>query len=93
MDFKHRVKKRIFDRTQKKYRDIIINAKFRLGSGIFDKNGVEIFEGDTVKIESIMLNVTDKVIYVDGEFILCGMTFRQLIDEGVELEIVGHTED
>lgn len=38
-----------------------------LGSGIFDKNGVEIFEGDTVKVIDDKGNgYTTKIIFKDG---------------------------
>lgn len=48
--FKHQLKKRVFDKAQKSYRDIIVHTNARFGSGILDCHDHQIFEGDTVKV-------------------------------------------
>ena len=63
--FKHRLKKRVFDKNQKCYRDIIVHTNARFGSDVRDKHDKEIFEGDKVKVfgEEIF-----PVTFEDGKF-------------------------
>lgn len=55
-----------------------------LGSGVFDKNGREIFEGDIVKIGNRVCDVEVTFRFSDGED----------VDEvsASDIEIVGHVE-
>lgn len=63
-----------------------------LGSGIFDKNGKEIFEGDVVKKECT--GKTHSVYFVDGGFMIHDWTGYHLLTNFPEpLEVVGHVED
>lgn len=60
-----------------------------LGSGVFDKNGVEIFEGDRVKAPDRTIWIVEfrkGALLIDGE---------PIAEYGNTLEIIGHvaTED
>lgn len=60
-----------------------------LGSGIFDKNGKEIFEGDIVEIENFCFTYT--VLFINGVFVLGQELLKDYLSK--ELEVVGHAED
>ena len=51
MTYKHIFKKHVFDKVQKRYRDIFIHSNAKLGSDFNDKHGQEIFEGDFVRYD------------------------------------------
>lgn len=57
-----------------------------LGSDVYDKNGVEICEGDIVKY----FDYTGKVTFEHGSFHFCGCL---LANYDHNLEVVGHAED
>ena len=61
-----------------------------LGSGLTDKNGIEIFEGDRVKIGG---NDVLPVIFDDAAFWLDDNEFFLYHFEPSEIEIVGHVKE
>lgn len=90
--FKHRLKKRVFDKNQKCYRDIIVHTNARFGSDVLDNNGVEIFEGDKVKALTPSGDREIGVVYFDtGTFMWRGSTGLETeLDSGgiYELEVI-----
>lgn len=64
-----------------------------LGSGVLDKNGREIFEGDIVRFDNRALDksVVDKIYFTHGAFWLGKGTLAEY--DGINLEVVGHAED
>ena len=67
----------------------VIKVEGELGSGILDKNGREIFEGDIVEIENFCFTYT--VLFKNGVFTLGRELLKDYLSK--ELEVVGHTED
>ena len=70
---------------------------FELGSGIYDKNGNEIFEGDKVKALTPDGNYeVGEVIFDEGTFMWeASSGWVTDLDSGgiYELEVVGHVDD
>ena len=63
-----------------------------LGSGVFDKNGVEIFEGDIVEKEDT--GKRHHVYFVNGGFMIHDWEgYHLLTNFPYPLEVVGHAED
>ena len=60
-----------------------------LGSGVFDKNGKEIFEGDLVRKDG---DDTPAAVTWEGCELCWKWTTLSDFDEG-ELEVVGHVDD
>ena len=58
-----------------------------LGSGITDRNGKEIFEGDIVKIH----DAEERTTFEDGSFFINDRPIWRL--KSSDLEIVGHVDD
>lgn len=81
MPYKHRFKKRVFDKVQKRYRDILMYSNAKLGSDVYDKHGQEIFEGDFVKNS----NYIGEVTFRNGSFYFGD---RILANYDYDLEIV-----
>ena len=58
-----------------------------LGSGVYDRNGHEIFEGDIVKIR----DAEERTTFEDGSFFINDRPIWRL--KSSDLEIVGHVDD
>lgn len=89
---KHSIRERITDPIRGKVVKIsTINAE--LGSGILDKNGKEIFEGDRVKVDGLSYEDAegDTVMFFCGSFRILSRPLGQFQCD--ELEIVGHVDD
>ena len=59
----------------------------QLGSGVLDKHGREIFEGDIVKIH----DAEERTTFEDGSFFINDRPIWRL--KSSELEIIGHDDD
>ena len=81
--YKHRLRKKIFEKGQ--WRTKIVHTDGELGSGRFDKNGREIFEGDKVKVDG-----------EGGHHVVDSSDFwiKELDEYCTDsIEVVGHAED
>lgn len=90
----HRIKNFIFYGDDSKLPRVSCPAvKGFLGSGVLDKNGVEIFEGDIVHHYELGTQLEAVVTFHDGAFLLkrklSGIE-SQLFEYVGEIEVVGH---
>ena len=83
MTYKHRLRKRVFDKDTGLYRYVIVHTNADFGSDVLDKNGQEIFEGDIV----LYHGVAYPVIFISGTFRIATMSLADLAT--TELEVVG----
>lgn len=90
---KHSIREHIIDPVRGKIVKVsTVNAE--LGSGITDKNGREIFEGDTIQTSKGFFEI---MIMVGGEFCAVqrspniAVALREIPTD--ELEVVGHVDD
>ena len=58
-----------------------------LGSGVYDRNGREIFEGDIVKIR----DAEERTTFEDGSFFINDRPIWRL--KSSDLEVIGHVDD
>ena len=86
---KHSIRQRVLDPITGMMVTKIEQVTGELGSGILDKNGKEIFEGDLVKtcFNRAAVEFKNGAFYVGGEDL-----FVYARDD-VELEVVGHVDD
>ena len=91
---KHSIRQRVLDPVTGLKVTKIEQVNGELGSGIVDKNGREIFEGDRVKVTNERGERTGLVTYRDGHFGVEGASIYARL-EGVYggLEVIGHVDD
>lgn len=93
---KHNIRQRQLDPNTGLIVTKIVKVEGELGSGILDKNGREIFEGDVIliRLEGNDTVATDEVKFIKGEFWFDGydLTLEQAAYD-CELEVVGHVDD
>ncbi|MBR3747141.1 MAG: hypothetical protein IKN27_09305 [Selenomonadaceae bacterium] len=84
---KHSIRIRVFDPISGLMRTKIEQVNGELGSGVYDRNGREIFEGDIVKIR----DAEERTTFEDGSFFINDIPIWRL--RPCVLEVVGHVED
>lgn len=90
---KHSIRQRVLDPVTGLMVTKIETVNGELGSGIVDKNGREIFEGDLVKtVGESAFPATLPVSFMWGTFAV-GEDIALGEYEGTDIEVVGHVED
>lgn len=70
----------------------IVKIDGELGSGLFDKNGREIFEGDKVDVYiADNKTCTDTIVFRDGGFFALHVLVTDI--DARDIEVVGHADD
>ncbi len=86
---KHSIRRKVLDPVTGLMVTKVESFNGELGTGIFDKNGKEIFEGDIVKLPT---GKTTAIIFDEGSFWQEDPSFI-LAPKAADLEIVGHVGD
>ena len=91
---KHNIRQRIYKTVDGKgyFAPLVRQEECELGSKVFDKNGIEIFEGDLVKEVGTIDEAISVVKFERGVFTIGYSICLDAFSDG-ELEIVGHAED
>lgn len=71
------------------------NSEVQLGSGMFDKNNKEIFEGDYLQCDGFHKKWYDVIIFENGSFIFNSWVLwdQWVADGGQEVEIIGNNKE
>lgn len=70
------------------------NSEIQLGSGLFDKNKKEIFEGDFLKCAGLNRTWYDIVSFSTGCFLFNSWDlWKEFLQEGLEVEIIGNNKE
>lgn len=89
--YKHKLRKKVFEQGQ--WRTKIVHTNDELGSGWFDKNDKEVFEGDVIRHNSGTLfpvKFRDGALFID----LDNENTIPLIEcDRNKFEVVGHADD
>ncbi len=93
---KHSIRQRVLDPVTGLKVTKLEQVNGELGSGLYDRNGKEIFEGDKITVLFASPDgdddYTDTVRFKDGVFILED-TDEPLKNFAPSVEVVGHVED
>lgn len=71
------------------------SSEIQLGTGMFDKNGKEIFEGDYLQCVGLNIKWYEEVYFKDGSFVFNEWVLWEefMYATGNELEIIGNNKE